>query len=62
MCPHFFLPYTDDTNIFVTGKNIENIICLLMNKELKKNVIWLNANTLLLLQKTHFIIFSFSNK
>ena len=31
----FSLLYADDTNMFVTGKNIENLI-LLMNTELKK--------------------------
>ena len=58
----FSLLYADDTNMFVTGKNIENLIFLL-NTELKKIVIWLNANKLSLnVKKTHFIIFSFSNK
>ena len=41
----FSLLYADDTNMFVTGKNIENLI-FLMNTELKKIVIWLNANKL----------------
>ena len=36
----FSLLNADDTNMFVTGKNIENLICL-MNTELKKIVIWL---------------------
>ena len=31
----FSLLYADDTNMFVTGKNIENLI-FLMNTELKK--------------------------
>ena len=58
----FSLLYADDTNMFVTGKNIENLI-FLMNTELKKILIWLNANKLSLnVKKTHFIIFSFSNK
>ena len=48
--------------MFVTGKNIEKLI-FLMNTELKKIVTWLNANKLSLnVKKTHFIIFSFSNK
>ena len=56
------LLYADDTSIFVTGKNIENLICLL-STELQKIVIWLNANKLSLnVKKTNFIIFSFSNK
>ena len=58
----FSLLYADDTNMFVTVKNIENLI-FLMNTELKKIVIWLNANKLSLnVKKTHFIISSFSNK
>ena len=58
----FSLLYADDTNMFVTGKNIENLI-FLMNTELKKIVIWLNANKLSLnVKKTYLIIFSFSNK
>ena len=64
MYPHFcfFLLYADDTNMFVIGTNIENLI-FLMNTELKKIVIWLNTNKLSLnIKKTHFIIFSFSNK
>ena len=32
----FSLLYADDTNMFVTGKNIENLICL-MNTKFKKN-------------------------
>ena len=58
----FSLLYADDTNMFVTGKNIENLICLI-NTKFKKIVIWPNANKLSLnVKKTHFIIFSFSNK
>ena len=41
----FSLLYADDTNMFVTGINIENLICL-TNTEFKKIVIWLNANKL----------------
>ena len=58
----FSLLYADNTNMFVTGKNIENLI-LLLNTEFKKIVIWLNANKLSLnVKKTYFIIFSFSKK
>ena len=32
----FSLLYADDTNIFVTGEHIENLICL-MNTELKNS-------------------------
>ena len=55
----FSLPYADDTNMFVTGKNINNLICLL-NTEFKKIVIWLNANKISLnVKKTLFIIYIF---
>ena len=41
----FSLLYADDTNMFVTGKNKENLF-FLINTQLKKIVIWLNANKL----------------
>ena len=50
----FSLLYVDDTNMFVTGKNIENLICL-MNTELKKIVIWLNVNKLFLKVKSYLV-------
>ena len=44
MCSHFccFLLYADDTNMFVTRKNIKYLICL-VNTKLNN---WLNANKL----------------
>ena len=45
----FFFIYADNTKMFVTGKNIDNLICL-MNTELKK-VIWMPISYLLKLKK-----------
>ena len=54
-----YLFYADATNMFVTCKNIHNLICL-MNMELNKIVIWLNANKLSLnVKKIIFILSSF---
>ena len=52
----FSLLYADDTNMFVTGKNIENLV-FLMNTELKKIVIWLNANKLSLNVKKLILLY-----
>ena len=58
----YFLLFADDTNIFLGGKNIENIIDLL-NNELVKISEWLNVNRLSLnISKTHYVIFSMSNQ
>ena len=49
--------FADDTNVFKTGKNVDNLI-MVMNQELEKIVTWLNANKLSLnVKKTHFLIF-----
>ena len=49
----FFPPlYADNTNMFITSENIENLICL-MNTDLKI-VIWLNPNKLSLSGKKTF--------
>lgn len=49
--------FADDTNVFLSGKSVQEIINL-MNVELQKVVNWLNANKLSLnLQKTHYMIF-----
>ena len=49
--------FADDTNAFVTGRNINDLI-ILMNNELKKLMSWLYANKLSLnVNKTHFLIF-----
>ena len=54
----FLILFADDTNIFVTGKSIDQIIQSL-NVELEKLVQWLYANKLSLnTDKTHYIIFS----
>ena len=54
--------FADDTNIFTTGKSINDVIEA-MNEELKKVVIWLNANKLSLnVRKTHYMIFHGKNR
>ena len=53
----FSLLFADDSNMFVTGKNCNELIDI-MNREMVKVVHWLNSNKLSLnLTKTHFIIF-----
>ena len=53
----FPLLFADDINIFLSGKNPDNLIQV-MNSELEKVVNWLNANKLSLnVQKTNFIFF-----
>ena len=52
----FPILFADDTNIFLNGKHIDELVC--MNCELNKVVIWLAANKLSLnIKKTHFMIF-----
>ena len=54
----YFILFADDTNMFLTGKNLNNIIST-MNEEMVKVVEWLNINRLSLnTNKTHYIIFS----
>ena len=54
----FFLLFADDTNVFLSGKNINKMIDSL-NIELIKLVEWLHANKLSLnIDKTHFIVFT----
>ena len=49
--------FADDTNVFLTGKNVEDLI-MSMNKELDKIVKWLYANKLSLnVKKTHYLVF-----
>ena len=56
------LLYVDDTNAFLSGTNIDNMIEV-MNQELSKLVIWLQVNKLKLnVKKTHFMIFASSRK
>ena len=50
--------FADDTNIFLSGNNIDGIIDK-MNGEIKKIIDWLDFNMLSLnIDKTHYIIFS----
>ena len=54
----YFILFADDTNMFLTGKNLNNTIST-MNEEMVKVVEWLNINRLSLnTNKTHYIIFS----
>ena len=54
--------YADDTNMFVTGKDIDVMIAH-MNDVMKTLVQWLNVNRLVLnVSKTHYVVFSPGNK
>ena len=54
--------FADDTNIFVNGKCLTQMVSVL-NNELVKLVTWLNVNKLSLnVSKTHYIIFSSKRK
>ena len=58
----YVLLFADDTSIFITGKCINSMIEK-MNTELKKLVIWLQANKLSLnIDKTSYKIFSLRKK
>ena len=49
--------FADDTNAFLTGKNVNNLITT-MNEELEKIMVWLYANKLSLnVKKTHYLVF-----
>jgi len=49
--------FADDTNVFMSGKNIDEMI-VIMNEELSKLVKWLHINKLSLnVKKTHYVIF-----
>ena len=49
--------FADDTNAFLTGRNVNDLI-VSMNNELRKIMTWLYANKLSLnVSKTHFLIF-----
>ena len=53
----FALLFADDSNMFISGKDIDSLIDT-MNMEMVKIVEWLRANKLSLnLKKTHFILF-----
>ena len=53
----FSVLFADDTNMFISGRNIDEMIDV-MNNELVRLVTWLNANRLSLnVNKTHYVIF-----
>ena len=54
--------FADDTNIFITGWNID-VMCQQLNYDLEKNQDWLCSNKLSFnVLKTHYMIFTPSNK
>ena len=58
----FPIIYADDTNIFIQGKHINQLI-LEMNEELVKLNIWFQSNKLSLnIKKTHYIVFHRSRR
>ena len=58
----FLLLFADDTNLFVQGKSLNQLINI-MNEELKNIVEWLNINRLSLnINKTNFMVFSLKKK
>ena len=53
----FPLIFADDTNVFVTGKDLNHMVYII-NKELNKLTEWMNVNKLSLnVTKTNFMIF-----
>ena len=57
----FFL-FADDTNIFFDHNNL-NMLEKIVNQELKKLSLWVNANRLILnVSKTNFVVFAPKNK
>ena len=59
---YFPILFADDTNIFITGKSIEEM-CTKINDELEKIQGWLNYNKLSLnVLKTHYMLFAPRNK
>ena len=58
----FPILYADDTNIFITGKNIDTMVEII-NNEICKLVEWLHMNKLFLnIEKTQYMIFSLRKK
>ena len=54
----FFLMYADDTNVFISGKNLKELETQI-NKDLISLTEWLNTNKLSLnINKTHYMIFN----
>ena len=57
-----FLLFVDDTNVFVSGKNLNELI-ININRELTNVDIWFRANKLFLnIEKTNFMLFCSKNK
>ena len=53
----FTILFADDTNVFITGKNIPNLITV-MNNELSKLSEWMNVNKVSLnVKKTKYMLF-----
>ena len=53
----FALLFADDSNMFLSGKNIDELVSS-MNSEMEKVIDWLNVNKVSLnLKKTHYMIF-----
>ena len=53
----FPILFADDTNVFLSGNNIDELIRI-MNNELTKIVVWLDCNKLSFnISKTHYILF-----
>ena len=58
----FPLIFADDTNIFVSGKNVEELVYI-MNDELRKITQWMNTNKLSLnIDKSNYMLFHSSRK
>ena len=53
----FFISYADDTSVFIGGYEYDKLIEV-MNNEMKKVDIWLQANGLFINEeKTHYMVF-----
>ena len=53
----FAILFADDTSVFLEGKEYTHLIEML-NSELKKLTIWLNANKITVnVKKTHYMVF-----
>ena len=53
----FSILYIDDTTVFIEGYEYDKLIEI-MNNEMKKFDIWLQANCLVInLEKTHYMVF-----
>ena len=57
-----FILFADDTNLFISGKNIEELE-ILVNREMKCVQVWLEDNQLTLnLKKTNYVVFKSHKK